>query len=233
MAGIKIGKLSEKSSIPPSTIRYYVKEGLLPEPRKVNKAMAYYDESCIERLQTIRYLQENKHFSLSMIKNILKRMEQGLALEEAEAIEDVVFDTHTELGNSLIRKEVFLLRTGLTSEELNEAEKVGLLIPYIHEKNEMLYNHEDVRFGRDILRRILQRGIAFNEFAFYVELGKKIIEQEMCLRQKVVKNKPIKDNIEITTELSSMADFMRSYILKRLFQREVHSKINRGIKKNR
>ena len=39
---LKIGEIAKKSGVPPSTIRYYVRQGLLPEPTKVNKSMAYY-----------------------------------------------------------------------------------------------------------------------------------------------------------------------------------------------
>ena len=46
--GIKIGEIAKRSGVPVSTIRFYVKEGLLPFPEKVNKKMAYYDESCIK-----------------------------------------------------------------------------------------------------------------------------------------------------------------------------------------
>ena len=85
---MKIGEIAKRSGVPPSTIRYYVRQGLLPEPTKVNKSMAYYDEGCIQRIQAIRHLQETKYFPLPVIRNILRRMDEGLSLEEAEAIED-------------------------------------------------------------------------------------------------------------------------------------------------
>jgi DNA-binding transcriptional MerR regulator len=99
---LKIGEIARKSGVPPSTIRYYVRQGLLPEPIKVNKSMAYYDESCVEKIQAIRHLQEKRYFPLAVIKNILRRMDEGLSLEEAEAIEDAVFGNQTDLPATLI-----------------------------------------------------------------------------------------------------------------------------------
>jgi len=106
----KIGEIAKQSGVQPSTIRYYVRQGLLPEPNKVNKSMAYYDESCVEKIQAIRYLQEKRYYPLSIIKNVIRRMdEEGMSLEEAESIEDVVFGT----ANNLVEKRNFFLGRAL------------------------------------------------------------------------------------------------------------------------
>ncbi|HOO46107.1 MAG TPA: MerR family transcriptional regulator [Deltaproteobacteria bacterium] len=229
--GLKIGEIARKSGVQPSTIRYYVRQGLLPEPNKVNKSMAYYDESCIEKIQAIRHLQEAKYFPLSVIRNILKRMDDGMGLEEAEAIEDVVFGTQPDATDIVVDRKDFLKHTGLSSEQLQEAVRIGLLMPYLQEKGRTSYNLEDIRFGRDVLKRILDFGQDIEELKFYVELGNQIVEQEIMLRKKAVQGKSTQENIKMTTEISKMADFLRSYIMKRLFQRKVQETIQKSLKK--
>jgi len=229
--GLKIGEIARKSGVQPSTIRYYVRQGLLPEPNKVNKSMAYYDESCIEKIQAIRHLQEAKYFPLSVIRNILKRMDDGMGLEEAEAIEDVVFGTQPDATDIVVDRKDFLKHTGLSSEQLQEAVRIGLLMPYLQEKGRTSYNLEDIRFGRDVLKRILDFGQDIEELKFYVELGNQIVEQEIMLRKKAVLGKSTQENIKMTTEISKMADFLRSYIMKRLFQRKVQETIQKSLKK--
>ncbi len=227
---LKIGEIAKKSGVPPSTIRYYVRQGLLPEPTKVNKSMAYYDEGCIEKIQAIRHLQETKYFPLSVIKNILRRIDEGLTLEEAEAIEDAVFGTQTDLPATLVGKAEFLRLTGFSEQELSLALKTGLIMPYIQEKDETRYNQEDVRFARDVLKRIMEYGQDIRELSFYIDLGNQIIDQEIALRKKTVKGKSSKENIKITTEISMMADFIRTYILRRLFQRRIQTTIYKSLK---
>lgn len=223
---LKIGEIAKRSEVQPSTIRYYVRQGLLPQPNKVNKSMAYYDESCVEKIQAIRYLQEKRYFPLSIIKNILRRMdEEGMSLEEAEAIEDVVFGTM----NNIVDKKEILKRTGLTAAEFKEAEESGLLMPYVKEKGKKFYNEEDVRFGRDVLRKILDLGLEFSDLEFYVRLGNEIMDHEMLLRKKIVKGKSKKENIQFTVEVAKSADIMRSYILRRLFQRNIQSVIQKRV----
>jgi len=228
---LKIGEIAKKSGVPPSTIRYYVRQGLLPEPNKVNKSMAYYDEGCVEKIQAIRHLQEKKYFPLSVIRNILRRMDEGLSLEEAEAIEDAVFGTEAEPSSTLVEKKEFLTLTGLKEEELNLALKAGLLMPYIQEKNHTSYNQEDIRFARDVMKRLLDFGQDISELSFYVELGVQIVDKEFALRKKAVQGKSTKENIKITTEISVMADFLRTYILRRLFQRRINQTIQKSLPK--
>lgn len=227
--GLKIGEIARKSGVPPSTIRYYVRQGLLPEPDKVNKSMAYYDERCIEKIQAIRHLQERKYFPLSVIKNILRRMDQGMSLDDAEAIEDAVFGTQAEVSGQVADKAGFLKATGLTEDELQMATRMGILIPYLQEKGRTLYNQEDVRFGRDVLKRIISFGQDLHDLGFYVDLGRQIVDHEMKLRRSAVKGRSPQENIKITTEISKMADFLRSYVLRRLFQRKVQAVIQKSL----
>lgn len=227
--GLKIGEIAKKSGVAPSTIRYYVRQGLLPEPDKINKSMAYYDERCIEKIYAIRHLQERRYFPLSVIRNILRKMDQGLSLEEAEAIEDAVFGTLAETPEKYLDKSAFLEATGITSDELQAALKIGLLIPFLHEKGRTLYNQEDVRFARDVLKKILSFGQDLNQLSFYVELGREIVDHEMNLRKTAVKGRSAQENIRITTEISKMADHLRGYIIRRLFQRRVQAAIQKSL----
>ncbi|HNY64895.1 MAG TPA: MerR family transcriptional regulator [Deltaproteobacteria bacterium] len=226
---LKIGEIARKSGVPPSTIRYYVRQGLLPEPTKVNKSMAYYDEGCIEKIQAIRHLQETRYFPLSVIRNILRRMDDGLTLEEAQAIEDAVFGDQANIPATLIDKHEFLKLTGLKEDDLNQALKSSLIMPFIHEKNETLYNQEDVRFARDVLKKIIDYGQDIKGLSFYVELGEAIVDREMALRKKAVQGKSTKENIKITTEISKMADFLRTYIIRRIFQRRIQDTIQKSL----
>ncbi len=227
--GLKIGEIAKKSNVPPSTIRYYVRQGLLPEPDKVNKSMAYYDEGCIEKILAIRHLQERRYFPLSVIKNILRRMEQGLSLDEAEAIEDAVFGAQPETCENAMDKTQFLEASGLSQDELQTALKIGLMVPYLQEKGRTVYNQEDVRFAKEVIKKIISFGQDLHDLSFYVELGNRIVDHEMNLRKNAVKGLSSQDNIRITTEISKMADHLRGYIIRRLFQRRVQAAIQKSL----
>lgn len=224
--GIKISEIAKRSGFPASTIRYYVKEGLLPAPERKNKSMSYYDEACVEKLQAIRQLQERRYYPLSVIRNILKRMDEGLRLEEAEAIEHVVFGSHPD---SPVDLREFLERTGLTREEVREAEEIGLLMPYIQEGARKLYDRDDIVFGKEVIKGLHHLGMDMHALEFYVRLGREILAHEMAFRKQAVKGRSKQENILITTRISELAEFLRGYVIKRLFQRKVQASIQKSL----
>jgi len=230
---LKIGEIAKRSSVRASTIRYYVQEGLLPKPEKANEKMAYYDEVCVERLQVIQELKEKRYFPLYLIKNILRRMDEGLSLPEAETVENAVFGSDDRIGRGLIDRPAFLAATGLTEKELKQAENLGILIPFTTGADKTLYNEDDIRIGRDGLKKMIKLGLALDELSFFVELGKKIVAKEMALRRKIVAGKSTRENILITAELTRIGDFYRDYILRRLFQKQVEQNIQKSLVKKR
>jgi AcrR family transcriptional regulator len=69
---MKISELSRRSKVPISTIRYYILEGLIPEPLKTGKTRAYYSGIHLKVLNLIRYKQIERGKPLSVIKEEIK-----------------------------------------------------------------------------------------------------------------------------------------------------------------
>jgi DNA-binding transcriptional MerR regulator len=70
---LKISELSERSGVPVATIRHYLREGLLPEPVKTSRNMAYYPPEFVERIRLIKQLQEERFMPLKVIRDLLQR----------------------------------------------------------------------------------------------------------------------------------------------------------------
>src|SRR5687768_17733370 len=68
---LKISELAERSGVPVATVRHYLREGLLPEPVKTSRNMAYYPPEFIERIRLIKQLQEERFMPLRAIKSVL------------------------------------------------------------------------------------------------------------------------------------------------------------------
>jgi len=69
---LKMKDLMAQSDESKSTILYYIKEELLPQPSKPKPNVHLYDESCVQILKFIKYLQHNFSYSIAEIKNIFK-----------------------------------------------------------------------------------------------------------------------------------------------------------------
>jgi DNA-binding transcriptional MerR regulator len=87
---LKISELSEASGVPVATIRHYLREGLLPEPVKTSRNMAYYPPEFVERIRRIKQLQEEQYMPLRVIRDVLDSS-GGERLTEAEVLERFEF----------------------------------------------------------------------------------------------------------------------------------------------
>ena len=70
---LKMNQLVKLTDTPKSTILYYIKEGLLPQPEKPKPNVHLYDESFIEKIKFIKYLQKNFNLTIEQLKNIMQR----------------------------------------------------------------------------------------------------------------------------------------------------------------
>ena len=82
---LRMGELAEASGVPAPTIKHYLREGLLPEPVKTSRNMAYYPSEFVDRIKLIKQLQEERFMPLKAIKSVLDEdPERARALVELE-----------------------------------------------------------------------------------------------------------------------------------------------------
>jgi DNA-binding transcriptional MerR regulator len=82
---LKMKELAEASGVSAGTIKHYLREGLLPEPVKTSRNMAYYPAEFVDRIRLIKQLQEERFMPLKVIKSMLDDdPERARALVELE-----------------------------------------------------------------------------------------------------------------------------------------------------
>jgi hypothetical protein len=106
-------------------------------------------------------------------------------------------------------------------------------MPYLREKKNCLYNAEDVIVAREAIRQVYQFGIDPKDFEFYVRLGHEITDHEVAFRRKITRGMSAKVNAEITTNLTRAANLFRGYILRRLFQQKIQTRIQRSLSRTK
>lgn len=70
-ARLKMKDLERATGVGREAIRFYIREGLLPEPHRPGRNVAWYDESFVERITLIKELQRKRYLPLSVIKAIV------------------------------------------------------------------------------------------------------------------------------------------------------------------
>ncbi|MBD0283043.1 MAG: MerR family transcriptional regulator [Thermoleophilaceae bacterium] len=68
---LKMKELAEASGVSAGTIKHYLREGLLPEPVKTSRNMAYYPAEFVGRIRLIKQLQGERFMPLKVIKSML------------------------------------------------------------------------------------------------------------------------------------------------------------------
>jgi DNA-binding transcriptional MerR regulator len=68
---LRMGELARASGVSAATIKHYLREGLLPEPVKTSRNMAYYPAEFVDRIKLIKQLQEERYMPLRVIKDLL------------------------------------------------------------------------------------------------------------------------------------------------------------------
>ena len=69
---LRMRELAEAAGVPAGTIKHYLREGLLPEPVKTSRNMAWYPREFVERVQLIKQLQEERFLPLKVIREVLE-----------------------------------------------------------------------------------------------------------------------------------------------------------------
>ncbi len=75
----KISELVIKTNVPKSTILYYIREGLLPEAKKLKSNVHRYNEEHVELIKYIIYMKEQIGSSNEQIKYALQNKNQSLS----------------------------------------------------------------------------------------------------------------------------------------------------------
>jgi DNA-binding transcriptional MerR regulator len=68
---LKMKDLERATGVGREAIRFYIREGLLPEPERPARNVAWYDESFIERILLVKKLQTERYLPLSVIKGVV------------------------------------------------------------------------------------------------------------------------------------------------------------------
>jgi DNA-binding transcriptional MerR regulator len=142
---MKMSELVEASGVPGATIKHYLREGLLPEPIKTSRNMAWYRPETVERIQTIKRLQEERFMPLKAIRSVLREdPDQALALLE---VEDRILDRALAGERSRTSATEVRRTYGMPQEVLDRLADIGILTP-----NSRGYSPADVKIIEAISR---------------------------------------------------------------------------------
>lgn len=102
---MKMKELESRTGVGREAIRFYIREGLLPEPEKPKRNVAIYSDAHVNRIRLIRKLQDERFLPLSEIRTLVDALngDEGTPLN----FQGLEFQLAARLGaNSLAPRSV-------------------------------------------------------------------------------------------------------------------------------
>jgi len=100
---MQLKELSERTGVSPASIKFYLREGLLPPGRSVHATRAEYSEHHVSRLELIQALRRVVGLNIAQIVSLLKMADDGVPrLELLAAVQRTVLgldDVSTDRGD--------------------------------------------------------------------------------------------------------------------------------------
>jgi DNA-binding transcriptional MerR regulator len=161
---MKMQDLERATGVGRETIRFYIREGLLPQPERPGRNLAWYDESFVERLALIKELQQKRFLPLQVIKAIVGNDAEPSRAEVKALLElDGKLFPAVDVGKTAAeRLSTVARRTGLKASEIRQLADTGLVEIETRDGDQWL---------DDIAIRIVELWAKMRQAGYVEELG--------------------------------------------------------------
>jgi len=184
---LKMKNLMELTGESKSTILFYVKEGLLPEPDKPKPNLHLYDESCVNIIKFIKYLQNQFSYTIAQIKAVFAENRSDFGDDFSMMLKSlqIMAGSGDAKWYSL---DDFLGLSGLSRDELRDYIDRGLIF-----QQEQGFSSQELRLV-DIFKRAKELGLDERLFDEYVTSAKAIAKIEYRLGADMLESEENRHN---------------------------------------
>ena len=220
---MRMSELVEKTGVNRETIRYYIREGLLPKPRKISRNMADYTHDCVDQIVLIKELQDRLFLPLAAIKKILR---QGRISQTDQARVRLQSDYLRPLEHLLPAKvkgeATFIKITGIRADRLGAFEEWGIITPQLVD-GQKVYSQEDLTIGKIISGyRSMGLGVEHGASATFLKEARDmvmdILDRSSADFDKVVRDRPPEEQLEMATSASEITAQLLYHFYRKLSQ---------------
>ena len=173
---MRISELSRHAGVPTSTIKFYIRSGLLPAGELSHRNQAQYGEAHLSRLDLIRALREVAGLSLDVVRDVLEQAERpwgegdpiGAALEVIYRPPERERSDKEQIDYEKLRAEVDALLRELPWVRLEGAPLLErhLNVDTVTDAVMQLRRYVDPDFSTDNLRSLAAAAWLLSEAAF-------------------------------------------------------------------
>ncbi|MDH4943814.1 MerR family transcriptional regulator [Sulfurimonas sp. C5] len=175
----KISEVVTKTNVPKSTILYYIKEGLLPEAKKIKANVHKYSDEHIELIKYIKYMQESMGSSIEEIKLALEKKNDSFSGSYA-MLAPLMNTLSGESGFEQYKKDEFIEHFDINVELLEELLNDEIILP-IHEN---IFTKKDATIIT-LVEHFLEVGVSYNILKEYLSHAQKLAKLEQQMQKEL------------------------------------------------
>lgn len=224
---LKMKDLERATGVGREAIRFYIHSGLLPQPQRHGRNVAFYDPSFIERIRLIKELQQKRFLPLRVIKAIV---EGDTALAPAEVQTLTALDRHLlraagiDRNRPPVRLTEVAARTGVPPRDIRRLAAVEAITLTTRHGTQWL-DDASVRIV-ELLAKLQSAGLT-ETFGFgpdklrlYVDMVRWLAHEELRVFTRAVTGKADPERVRVMAEaaieiLNEVIGVLRTTVLLR------------------
>ena len=232
---LTVSEVAERTGVPIATIKFYIREELLPRPRTAGRTVGRYDAAFVTRLELVRELRNRFRLSLREIASLLAEAGPGATLTEIELrllarerLDGVIDPTHAQPPTPQVRLSE---RTGLPASDIAELEKCGLLTP-IKVDGAVVYAERDARIA-EVVGALRSSGFndhlgfAIADLNRYVEVLRALVVREVeQFDNPALRDMPREQRLNLIGQGVAHIDVLLGLLHKKLLLGAVHDRLD-------
>jgi DNA-binding transcriptional MerR regulator len=232
---LRIGDLAERSGVPIPTIKYYIREGLLPPPPvKTGRTMAYYDLDYLERLRLVRTLREEHFLPIRVIRAVLsERGDEPLDPRDRELLARAApgFLARIAAPEVQATRAELLAESGLGDGELAMLEEMGLIGEVSADGGTRRYGADD-RALLGAMRALQAAGLDRSRFPLegmghYVELLGELSRREVRTFLHHASDLPASELEALAERALALTEPLLAFVRKKLILRALRAELSK------
>lgn len=222
----KISELVAKTNVPKSTVLYYIREGLLPEAKKLKSNVHRYGNEHIELLEYIKYMKQEVGSSNEQIKAILQNKNQSFS--SSSSMIAPLMQTLSSIPKDAkhYTKEDFIELFSVDAEFLEELLSDGLLLPLAEDD----FTQKELSIVR-LIEKFKSVGVDYEIIKEYALHAKALAELELKMQKKLCDKR---DDDNFSTLWKIMFDTLfgaKAYLFNRSTYQMMHKALKEEISK--
>lgn len=176
----KISELVAKTNVPKSTILYYIREGLLPEAKKIKSNVHRYSDEHVELIGYIKYMKEEIGSTNEQIRFALQNQNQSFS--SSATMLQPLMNTLSAIPSDAehFTKEEFIKHFDVDASLLEELLCDGIVLPL----NEDDYTDRDASIIK-LVSYFREVGVDYSILKAYVHHAKALSELEYQMQTQL------------------------------------------------